>query len=145
MSHSINPDRLPALLARYPELFAPDLPSRAFVPPGWAARMDRLCADLEALGAGVRLVDVDEKHGTLRVLARTPPSSDEDMARRVAELVDRAERDCERICRECGAPSELHRSVPGWWNTLCAACEAQREALEGHPRRRVEVRGEDHD
>ena len=138
---------LAEIVGRHPGLFSPDLPLRAFVPPGWARRVERLCVDLEALGAGagVQLLDVEEKHGTLRVLERVPPSSMESTLKRAGELVDQAERDCTRICRECGAASALHRSVPGWWNTLCAACEAQRAALEGHPRRVAEIREEDDD
>ena len=138
---------LAEIVGRHPGLFSPDLPLRAFVPPGWARRVERLCVDLEALGAGagVQLLDVEEKHGTLRVLERVPPSSMESTLKRAGELVDQAERDCTRICRECGAASALHRSVPGWWNTLCAACEAQRAALEGHPRRVAEIREDDDD
>ena len=136
---------LAEMLGRHPGLFSPDLPSRAFVPPGWSQRVERLCADLEALGAGIQLVDIEEKHGTLRVLARTPLSASDSIVERAAELVDRAERDCKRICRECGAPSELHRSVPGWLNTLCEACEAQRETFEGHPRKRMDYLGENED
>ena len=126
-----DPDRLAELVDRHPRLFRGQIPARSHLSPGWFDLVDRLCFDLEALCADdlpLRVVQVKEKFGTLRVYVR--PSAEgvsTTLLARAQALCQSAEEQSESLCEGCGAPSALHQSALRWWNTLCARCTERKE------------------
>lgn len=87
---------------------------------GWVPILDRLAADLVALGWDRDLHQVKEKYGGLRfyVGASTPEMD---------ARIDQAEKECWQTCENCGAPGQA--AGPGWILTLCDACrDRQRKA-----------------
>lgn len=81
---------------------------------GWykplASAFDRLQERLEA-GAFVRLTQVKEKYGTLRIYVSTNDDTCD-------EIADEAEDRSSKICELCGEPGCLVRRS-GWYSTLC--------------------------
>ena len=141
MTDPRNPDRLSELVARHPRLFAGRAPERSHLSPGWFALVDKLCSDIEALavdeGEGeselpLRVLQIKEKYGSLRVhvSATVPVAAAEDLFSKARALVNAAAEQSECVCEGCGAASELHQNALRWWNTLCRAREARKEAAE---------------
>jgi hypothetical protein len=91
------------------------------VGPGWIPLLDRLAADLVALGWDRDLHQVKEKFGTLRFYVGQATA---DMRGRIAE----AEAESARTCERCGAPGSTSERGSGWMLTLCERCHARREA-----------------
>src|SRR5665213_2711813 len=86
------------------------------VGPGWADIIERLVADLVALGWDGEVCQVKEKFGGLRFYINAQTD----------EMWERAILACEesvQICEECGAPGIL-RKQKAWWKTLCTRCAA---------------------
>ncbi len=87
------------------------------VGPGWAGTIERLVADLFALGWDGEVLQVKEKFGGLRFYINAQTD----------EMWERAILACEesvKICEDCGAPGIL-RNVRGWRRTLCARCGSE--------------------
>jgi hypothetical protein len=88
------------------------------LPDGWFDIVDRLFADLVAMGWDRRLSQIKEKFAELRVYASggaTGATADEIWAR-----IDEATEESRRTCQECGQPGE--QRTTGWWRTLCDEC-----------------------
>lgn len=139
---------------------APAVPS--YVSAGWYELIDKLCTDIEAtLGpeacAKIEIRQIKEKFGTLRFYYRLGASEDhhvdaisptgsqhfvgsrskvadddDQVAKRVRELVNAACAASETVCEECGAAAEL-RNTGGWYTTLCARHFAERLAKREGP------------
>jgi hypothetical protein len=86
------------------------------VGPGWIPLLDRLAADLVALGWDRRLLQVKEKYGGLRFYIA---DSSSEMEARISQ----AEQESEQICESCGAPGGARRDTSGWIRTRCDDCE----------------------
>jgi hypothetical protein len=86
------------------------------VGPGWFPLLDRLVADLFALGWDRRILSVKEKYGGLSFFA--------DGTSAIQARIDQAEAESETVCEDCGAPG---RSCDrgGWIRTLCELCDAR--------------------
>ena len=85
---------------------------------GWVPILDRLAADLIAMGWERSVAQIKEKFGTLCFYA-------EGTTRAMDDRIDQATTESSKTCENCGAPGE--RRSGGWILTLCDACNAQRE------------------
>lgn len=91
---------------------------------GWVPVLDRLAADLVALGWDRDLHQIKEKFGGLRFYTgQTTPEMD--------RRIDQAEAECWQTCENCGAPGEA--KGPGWLLTLCETCRAAFNASRRDP------------
>ena len=111
-----NTERLAARPIKYGGAAIPasltDLQSK--VGPGWAVIIERLVADLFALGWDGEALQVKEKFGGLRFYINAPTD----------QMWERTILACEesvQICEECGDPGAL-RKQKAWWKTVCARC-----------------------
>ena len=103
---------LPQLVAAHPKLFRGSPPRTAsWVPTGWCALVDQLCEDLEvAAGASVHLVRIDqikEKFGALRIYLYVGDDAPTDLEPRLRAFIDAAEASSLTICDVCGASGSL--------------------------------------
>lgn len=83
---------------------------RTAVGPGWRPLMDKLVADLEALGWDGTILQVKEKFGGLRFYIGAAND-------KIFDRISQAEVDSYKICEECGQPGVLRGG--GWLRTLC--------------------------
>ncbi len=88
------------------------------VGPGWVPILDRLAADLVAMGWDRDLRQVKEKFGTLRFYIGRGTVG---MEARIAE----AERESAITCEECGGAGAARGG--SWIRTLCEACCREEE------------------
>lgn len=101
--------------------------AKACVGPGWAAILDEL---FDAKPDCVRMVQVKEKYGTLRLWAVADITSEGQAAMQSFErAIDRAEKASQFVCEECGAPGVLHDG--DWYlRTLCGQCAQEQPPME---------------
>lgn len=92
--------------------------------PGWATLVTELDAALREIAPDIAYLDIKEKYAALRVYT----THDSNPA--VQELTDSAERRSETICESCGSPGTMHKSLMGWYRTLCPTCATQRDHTE---------------
>ncbi|HYD54120.1 MAG TPA: hypothetical protein VEA99_15905 [Gemmatimonadaceae bacterium] len=85
----------------------------ASVGPGWADLVRRSHA--LAMIAGVRVIQVKEKFGGLRVY--TEPST-----RELSDTLEEIEAESFTVCESCGAPGDRLR-VRRWWMVRCPRCQ----------------------
>ena len=85
---------------------------------GWIPILERLAADLVALGWDRYLDQVKEKFGGLRFYVG---ASTEAMQQRIAE----AEAESLRTCEDCGAPGRRRTNDSGYVRTTCELCAAR--------------------
>lgn len=89
---------------------------------GWYPIVERLVTSLGAGTSGApRVRQIKEKFGKLQVYTEGPLSEAQ------ASAIETAREAAARTCESCGAPGE-HRTVHGWYATLCEPCAAQRAA-----------------
>jgi hypothetical protein len=91
---------------------------RDHVPAGWFGLVKELVEDLIRLGWDRRLLQVKEKHGSLRLYIS---QRDEVLVKRTIEARDRSE----TICQDCGKPGTLLEE-DHWFSTLCEKCRGRR-------------------
>ncbi|OBK02807.1 hypothetical protein A5637_16260 [Mycolicibacterium fortuitum] len=91
---------------------------------GWYPIVIELDQQLAAIDPDYELHQVKEKLGGLRYYYRTEV---EGARKRMDELVDAAEEQCEVTCEQCGEPGTRHTTPHGWLRTLCANCAASSE------------------
>lgn len=89
---------------------------------GWVPILDRLAADLKAMGWNGSVQQIKEKFGTLRFYANTT-GVPEDQYDAFWKRIHEAEAESGKTCEDCGAPG-THGPRPGrsWWLTLCDSC-----------------------
>lgn len=105
--------------AEFPILFGAGKYISLWVGEGWFQILWELCVSLERIAQSrvadgkppVRIVQVKEKYGTLRVYV-------EGGSQEIHDLIDAAELASERICEACGKPGNL-LCLRGWYQTLC--------------------------
>ena len=120
------------LVTRHPRLFRGARPlCWSYLHPGWLARADRLCADIEALLSDdaaqlFSVQQIKEKFGTLRFYWRLAKSGDDRCRTRatpaegrsledlIESLVEQAWRDSASICDICGMLGRI-------WSDVAAA------------------------
>ena len=85
------------------------------VPLGWEAIVDALRRDLAELDPELRVEQVKQKFGGLRVYVA---AGDPAVAAAVRERITEAESASERTCEQCGRPGRLRTDRP-WATTLC--------------------------
>jgi hypothetical protein len=90
------------------------------VGPGWIPLLDRLAADLVALGWDRRLLQVKEKYGGLCFYSAGGTS---EMEARISQ----AEQESEQICESCGAPGRARSDASGWIRTRCDDCDRHKQ------------------
>ena len=115
-----NTERLAAVPMAYgvPAIPASLTDLQSKVGPGWAGIIERLVADLSALGWDGEVGQVKEKFGGLRFYINAQTD----------EMWERTIQACEesvQTCEECGAPGTL-RKDRRWWKTLCTRCADER-------------------
>ncbi len=77
-------------------------------------------AIIEIEDLGGRITQVKEKFGGLRIYYTTSMIEPETYDK-INLIVDSVEKDCNKICEECGRPGQL-RSIGGWYKTRCEEC-----------------------
>lgn len=96
---------------------------------GWIAPVRAMEQELiegdYAAKAGLRIVQVKEKFGMLRVYFIT--ESDGPLRNEIEKIVDRCVNLCMQICEACGATGEnpervRRRYVDGWLRCICLNC-----------------------
>lgn len=85
------------------------------VPLGWEAIVNALRRDLTELDPELRVEQVKQKYGELRVYVA---AGDPSVAAAVRDLITEAESASERTCEQCGRPGRLRTDRP-WATTLC--------------------------
>jgi hypothetical protein len=87
--------------------------------PGWVHLVNLVRA--EATLRGIRLTQIKQKFGTLRVYyAFDVPNKA--LADEYQQLLDALDLVSAYTCERCGVPSRLTTSKTGWINTLCEDC-----------------------
>ena len=91
----------------------------ASVGKGWASLVDMVFDALDKSTAPIKVVQVKEKYGTLRVYTDYSgiPSID--------DAIEEAERLSHITCEACGKEGTLREG--GWWQTLCDECDEPRK------------------
>lgn len=126
MAISPHPDWRQALVESYDDIFRPVGPSAAApglpaVDDGWRDLLERACARIRAsvrmYGGSLRVTEISEKYGSLRV--RWEGSMSPEAAARVEEAVDLAEARSATTCEVCGEPGVLRAGE--WLATRCDA------------------------
>jgi hypothetical protein len=84
---------------------------------GWRPILEELCAKIEVLDPTVRIAQIKEKFGDLRLYI--DGGSEE-----VYDLIREAEERSSVTCEYCGAPGI--KDYTRWIKTLCPACMAKR-------------------
>jgi hypothetical protein len=110
-------------MAEFPILFGERKFISLWVGQGWFEVLWDLCVAIEGIArsraaAGkrlIRIVQVKEKYGTLRVYV-------EGGCQEVYDLIDAAETRSESVCEACGKPGNL-MEIRGWWQTVCPSHE----------------------
>ena len=85
------------------------------VGPGWLPLLDRLWADLRALDPTIRLRQVKEKMGGLRVYVVCSPGVEPAETRR---LIDATCKEAKQTCELCAGPGVVTR-FGGLWKCVC--------------------------
>lgn len=84
------------------------------VEPGWGAIIERLVADLNALGWDGNICQVKEKFGALRFYIVEGTSE-------IFERIHQAEKESAVTCEFCGKPGRI--TGKSWLKAVCAECE----------------------
>ena len=142
----VGADALDTLVKAHPRLFHGEYPrSASDLLRGWYGLVDELLQQIDGLLTdeqvkSIRIVQIKEKFGVLRVylrnmsaqyedpdeelVAEKDTKKDDDMVlimRQVHALVELACHRSEQTCAACSAPGQLRRDR-GWIVTLCDAC-----------------------
>jgi hypothetical protein len=102
-----------AVADRYPTALA-NVECYAICGPGWLPAIIPVLEICEA--QGVRVVQIKEKFGGLRIYANDAGNQ------AVRDAIREAETACWKICEECGEPGT--RRAGGWVRTLCDGCHS---------------------
>jgi hypothetical protein len=92
-----------------------------FIGPGWMPILERLAADLVALGWNRQLHQVKQKFGALRFYIGAGTDA-------IAGRIEEATAESLKTCEECGERASLIKTASGWWRTLCPPCAANADA-----------------
>jgi hypothetical protein len=118
-----------ALVERHPELFQVGtdgrLPGRPTVDDGWQDLVERAVTRIVAAVSGtpagcLRIMQIKEKFGTLRLYKRAGAGFTDAMGDAVQEAIDLAEARSACTCERCGEPGRLFRDA-GLYLTACNA------------------------
>lgn len=116
-----------ALAARHPDLFNVEgegqVSGRPTVDDGWQDLVERAVTRIAAAVAGapagcLRIVQIKEKFGTLRLYKRAGAGFTTKMGDAVQEAIDLAEARSACTCERCGEPGRLFRDS-GLYLTVC--------------------------
>ena len=106
-----------ALRNQYPEYY----PKGYFdysIGDGWKPILEQFCKDAKQLGLEFKFAQVKEKFGGLRIYTDAVKTEFFDS---LNALVDRAEKQAQVTCENCGAiPAEIRAG--GWLKCLCEGC-----------------------
>lgn len=86
-----------------------------WVGPGWLPLLDRLAADLIALGWNRELEQVKEKFGGLQFYVGAATAA-------MMTRIRWAQVESLRTCERCGEPGTTKPTATGWFKTECDAC-----------------------
>ena len=86
---------------------------------GWASILAKLYQQFEESPNTVRVAQVKEKFGTLRVYVWSYPEDVESFIREAAA-------ESAKTCEWCGAPGQLDDRTGYWLLTLCESCVEER-------------------
>lgn len=84
---------------------------------GWRPIVEPAIKEIE--GLGVKITQVKEKFGGLRIYTGSMKSHD--IADQVSAIITKAEAACAVTCENCGRPGRL-RNLDGWMKTYCEEC-----------------------
>jgi hypothetical protein len=119
---AMNDDWRDALMRRYPHLFGQS--GYPTVGDGWRDLLERALQRFETVvvfepaGSWVRITQIAEKYGTLRLDFGNSPDFTAAGLDMIDEVVDLAEARSACTCEECGAHGRLH-DRGGWLITRC--------------------------
>lgn len=104
------------IVADFPEMFY-----AAFdvsLPNGWYSVVWDCCARIHGCAPETRVNQIKEKFGGLCIyLEHAAPDE-------VREIINRAVKQCARICQVCGKPGALGQKR-GWASTRCEECRSE--------------------
>ncbi|MEI9923449.1 MAG: hypothetical protein WDN50_07915 [Bradyrhizobium sp.] len=117
-----------ALIARYPHLFNQELYGRVIAPgypttgDGWQdlvrRAVERIAAAVSEAPGSLRITQIKEKFGTLRLYTWAGTGFTDVMDVAVNEAIELAEARSACTCEKCGSPGRLFKSG-GWYLTAC--------------------------
>lgn len=84
---------------------------------GWQPIVKKAIEEIEAKGGTI--LQVKEKFGGLRLYCAGDDGS-------IFDIADKAERDCENLCEDCGIPGKKRSDA--WIRTLCDGCHEKDRA-----------------
>lgn len=109
------------------ELTLPDETIADFVPAGWKSlfkkMLDNINAELDAHGvlrAHLQILQIKEKFGSLHFYYALDDTVPDAVNAKVADIVDRACAESEKVCVICGAKAEYLST--GWILPYCGIC-----------------------
>lgn len=114
------------LMGRYPGLFDDETGSRPGYPmveDGWRGLVETAIGRLADIlrdrpGTSLRVDQLKQKYGTLRLYSHGTYASDPETRSRVELVVDLAEARSATTCEKCGREGRLH-DQRGWLSTAC--------------------------
>ena len=89
---------------------------------GWAQLVQEVFSKMEQLGNNIKIVQVKEKYGGLRIYTNV-------MHDEFEKVILDVERRSYTICDTCGVPGKLRSG--GWYRTLCDEHAGGRPIIEG--------------
>lgn len=118
----------------YPELLSESIGCAVITP--WEPYVRRMLDKLETLrssGADVKVIQIKEKFGSLRVYSRVYNQELEGIDAKVDEIVQEAVTASANICSVCGSTAEVQLSLrtpdSGWLLRLCKEHRSAEENL----------------
>jgi hypothetical protein len=129
MSATIHVTWQTELMARHPELFRPEFCGRVTehgyptVGDGWRDLVEKAVARMAAAnavvpGASLKIGQIKEKFGTLRVYLDSHRGLSNPVTAAIDEIIAFAEARSACTCETCGSEGQLFKSG-GWFNTAC--------------------------
>lgn len=96
----------------------------AMVGPGWSGLLHQLYDKIEEDNLDVKVEDIKEKYGGLRIYywVEYNPDHNDALYNKFYEFVEELMKKSYKICEECGNLVESIRSVSGWYKSWCNRC-----------------------
>jgi hypothetical protein len=115
-------DKLKAIVDKYPNITMGD-PKLSGIEDGWIRIFEEMVRDLSDLKSPIKIDQVKEKFGELRIYVSTSDKVWPKALKIIAEAEDLADHTCEY----CGMPGEIRTHYPdgeirNWIKTLCNTC-----------------------
>lgn len=120
----MDPELQEKLFEKYPHLLRGRnesiqsnlLPFGIATEDGWYDLLDDLLSDLKKIDPNLKVTQIKEKFGLLRVYCRGT-------TKEAFDRIQEAEDQSAKICERCGSTENVEHKAPNnWWRTLCEDC-----------------------